>query len=53
MQRSSSIVILSVYIRTFDNKQFYGILIAVPSRRKQRSLSIHILRIYVRTVVGK
>ena len=50
MQRSRSIIILRIHLRTFGNKQFDNFLVTFVSRIMQRSQSTLILRIYIRTV---
>ena len=48
-QRSPSINILRIHIRTIVNKQFGDFLVTPRSRKMQRSQSLLILRIHIRT----
>ena len=49
MQRSASILILRIHIRTFGDKEFSDFRVTVDSRMIQRSQSNRTLRIDIRT----
>ena len=54
MQRSPSIFILGIHIRTLGNKQFCDFLMTVPSRPMQRSPTVPpVFSIHIRTLGNK